>query len=144
VKAKTHLARAYKLDLKINTKLEQVEHLRSLAYKVTSALRQDKVSGSSPQNSMEEAVIKIIMAEQAINAEIDRYIDLKNEITDTISLVANEDERLLLELRYLCYNSWEQIAVKLHICISYAYQLHRRALDSLDGILAVQRRYENG
>lgn len=142
MKAKTFLGRAYRLDLKINTKLEQLEYLRSLAYKVTSALREDKVqNGGQPKGTLEDTVIKIVMAEQAVNDEIDKFIAVKNEIEDMLRLIANDDQRLLLELRYLCFNSWEQIAVKLHISGSYVYQLHRQALDSFDSVLAMQRRY---
>ena len=141
MKARTFLGRAYRLDLRINTKLEQLEHLRSLAYKVTTIMREDKVQGGGQsKGSLEDVVIKIVMAEQAINDEIDRFIAVKNEIMDMLRFITNEDQRLLLEMRYLCFNSWEQIAVKLRISCSYAYQLHRQALDSLDSILAVQRR----
>jgi hypothetical protein len=122
MKAKTFLARAYRLDLKINTKLEQLEYLRSLACKVTGTLRQDKVSSGTPsKGTLEGSVIKIVTAECAINNEIDRLIEVKNEISDAIRLVANEEQRLLLELRYLCFNSWEQIAVKMGYSCSYVY-----------------------
>lgn len=142
--AKTFLSRAYRLDVKINTKLEQLEHLRSLAYKVTSVIRGDKVSESQPKSVMENAVIKIVMAENAINEAIDELIDTKTEISEMVKSIYNDDERILLELRYICFNTWEQITAKMNISSSYAFQLHRRALDSMDRLLVDQRRCANG
>jgi DNA-directed RNA polymerase specialized sigma subunit len=145
MKAQAYLSRAYRLDGRINSKMEQLMHLRSLAYRVTSAIREDKVTGSgSEKSTMETAVVKIVDAEQRINEEIERLIGTKAEIADMISLMSDEDERLLLELRYLCFNTWEQIAVKMHIGIASAYRIHQRALGSFESMLAVQRRTSGG
>lgn len=141
--AKTFLSRAYRLDLKINIKLEQLEHLRSLAYKVTSVIREDKVSASSPKSMLEDSVIKICLAEQAINKAVDEFIDIKNEISEMVKSIDNDDERILLELRYLCFNSWDQIATKMSISSSHAFRLHRKALKSVDRELLLLRRCAN-
>jgi hypothetical protein len=136
MKAKTFLGRAYRLDLKINTKLEQLEQFRSLAYKVTSNLSEDKVSnGTKSKGSLEDSIIKIIMAEQELNAEIYRLIAIKKDIAETISLLSIEDEKLLLELRYICFNSWEEIAVKMNFSCSYTHRLNRHALENIETIL---------
>ncbi len=140
MKAKTYLNRAFRLDLKINTKIEQLEHLRELSYKITSIIREDKVSCSGPKSKMEEAVIKVIMVEHAINEAIDRFVDTRNDISKKIGLLVNEDEMVLLELRYLCFNSWEQIAVKMNYSISYVYKLHQSALLSFEHILNSERK----
>lgn len=133
MKAKAFLGRAYRLDLKITAKLEQLEQLRSIAYKVTSVLREDKVSnGSSSKGSLEDSIIKIVVAEKEVNTAIDRFVDVKREIANIISLVGNEDEKLLLELRYLCFNSWEQIAVKMRYSYSYTFRIHRQAIESVE------------
>jgi DNA-directed RNA polymerase specialized sigma subunit len=143
--AKLFLSRANRLDLRINTKLEQLVRLRSLACQVTRSIRHDNVKGSgTPKSALEDAVVKIVMAEQDINDEIDRFVDIKREITDMLGLLDNDDQRLLLELRYLCFDSWEQIADKLCISVSYAYQLHRAALYSFEDILNRHRGYIHG
>jgi hypothetical protein len=38
----------------------------------------------------------------------------------------------LLELRYLCFKTWEQIAVDLGYDLRYLHKLHSRALDSCE------------
>lgn len=137
--ARQFLNRAYKLNLKIDSKLEQLEQLRALAYRVISALMPDKVSsGSRPKSPMENAIVRIVMAETEINAAIDRFIDIKKDISEYLDLLSNDNERILLEFRYLCFNSWEQIAVNMNVSISYTYELHRNALKSLNQLLEVK------
>jgi DNA-directed RNA polymerase specialized sigma subunit len=139
--AKTFLEQAGRLDLKINTKLEQVERLRSIAYKVTTTLRE--VGGktvSTPKSALEDAVVKLVVAEQTLNAQIDRFVDMKNEISEMLTEIVNDDERLLLELRYLCLNSWDDIASKMNTSTSNLYRLHRLAVDSFDRVLAKKGR----
>jgi DNA-directed RNA polymerase specialized sigma subunit len=144
MKAKTFMSRAHRLDLKINTKLEQLEQYRSLACKVTNTVRRDKVKGGENISIMEDVIIKITLAEQTINESIDQLVWIKGEITDLIDKVTNEDGRLLMELRYLCYKTWDEIADKMYISNSYAYQLHRRALKEADEILELQGRRTHG
>jgi DNA-directed RNA polymerase specialized sigma subunit len=139
--AKTFLEQAGRLDLKINTKLEQVERLRSIAYKVTTNLREaGGKTVSTPKSALEDAVVKLVVAEQTLNAQIDRFVDMKNEISEMLTEIVNDDERLLLELRYLCLNSWDDIANKMNTSTSNLYRLHRLAIDSFDRVLAKKER----
>lgn len=144
MKAKEFLGRAHRLDVNINIKLEQIERLRSLACKVTSTFGKEKVSsGTQTKDALESAVIKIIMAEREINDEIDSLVDVKRDIADMLRLLDNEDQRLLLELRYTCLHSWKEVADKLSISLPYAYQLHKLAIGSLEVILVEHRGYAN-
>lgn len=143
MKAQAFLGRAYKLDTKINVKLEQLEHYRSLAYKVTGTLKQDKISSGTQKSSLEDAIIKIVMEEEELNAAIDRFVNVKREISGVIELLGNDDEQILLELRYLCFNTWEQIAVKMNYGMSNVFRVHRNAIGNIEGILEMKRRCES-
>ena len=77
---------------------------------------------------MEDAVIKILALSEEINTDIDRLVDLKVEITHAIKKVDDVECALLLELRYLCFKTWEQIAVELNYDIRHIYRLHQQAL----------------
>ena len=80
---------------------------------------------------MEDVIIKIIDFENEINAEIDRLVDIKREITCLINSVPNQEEQTLLELRYLCFKTWEQIAVEMGYSLQNVYKLHSKALKNL-------------
>ena len=113
MKAKEYLSQAYRLDQRIDAKIEQVMSLRNLAAKATSTLSDAVPSGTRNVHRMEDIIIKIIDFENEINADIDRLVDLKREIMRVIKALPNPEYQTLLELRYLCFKPWEQIAVEM-------------------------------
>ena len=135
-KAKVYLSQAYRIDYRINSKIEQVASLRELATKATSTLSDMPRSASPNLNRMEDVILKIITLEQEINADIDELVDLKKEITHLIKRVQNPEYQTVLELRYLCFKTWEQIAVDMNYSIHHLYKLHNAALDVCDRLLA--------
>ena len=45
-----------------------------------------------------------------VNAEIDRLMDLKRDIMEVVKAVDDPELQTLLELRYLCFKDWPDIA----------------------------------
>ena len=128
---KEYLAQAYRIDQRINSKLEQIVSLRELATKATSTLSDTPPSGSRNVHSMEGIIVKMMELENEINAEIDVLVDLKKEIMSIIKKINNPEQQTLLELRYLCFKTWEQIAVDMGYSIQNAYKVHDRALENI-------------
>ena len=126
--AKIYLSQAYRLDQRINSKLEQIVSLRELATKATSTLSDMPTSGTRNLQSMEGAIAKMIDLEAEINSDIDELVDLKRGIVNLIKQVQNTEYQTLLELRYLCFKTWEQIAVDMGYDLRYVHKLHLRAL----------------
>ena len=112
--AKEYLGQAYRLDQRINSKLQQIESLRSLTQRVTVAYGGEVVSHTRNVTSMQDTIVRLMQAEEELNQEIDRLVDLKAEIASVISQVRNESYRLILEKRYLCFQTWAQIGADLH------------------------------
>ena len=140
---KEYLSQAYRIDQRINSKLEQVRSLRGLAEKATSTLSDTPCSGNGNKQKIESVIVKIIDLEHEIDEEIDRLVDLKQEIVSLIKHVKNPEYQTLLELRYLCFRTWEQIAVEMHYELRYLHKLHRRALEICSKIqLASRHIYE--
>lgn len=126
--AKEYLGQAFLIDQRINSKLEQVISLRDLASKATSTLTDTPHSASPNIRSMEDIISKMVDLENEINADIDSLLDLKREIVTIIKGVENPEYRTLLELRYLCFKPWEQIALELGYDLRWLYRLHQKAL----------------
>ena len=126
--AKQYLKQARYLDERINTKITQVSSLHDLATKATSTL--SDMPGGSTRNThrMEDIIIKILMLENEINTDIDRLVDLKNEILSVLNRIDDAECRLLLEKRYLNWESWEDIAAELCVSTPSVYRLHEKAL----------------
>lgn len=137
--AKEYLSQAYRIDQRIHSKQEQLERLRALTKRTTASYGGESVARTRNVASMEDAIIRLIEAEHVLDAEIDRFVDIKREIQKTIDLVADADCRLLLEFRYLCMKRWEEIAGEMKISSAYAFALHRRALDLVETILRTRR-----
>ena len=85
-------------------------------------------SGNGNKQKMEGVIVKIIDLENEIDEEIDRLVDLKHEIVSLIKQVKNPEYKTLLELRYLCFRTWEQIAVEMRYDLSWIHRLHKKAL----------------
>lgn len=129
MKAITYLKQIELMDAKINTRLEEIERLNALATKTTSSLVDDKVQSSSSQQKMADCVAKIISLQEEINAEIDRFIDYKQEVRNTIESSCDSECIKLLHSRYFMYKTWEQIAVEMNFTYQWvAGGLHQRAL----------------
>ena len=129
--AKEYLGQAYRLDQRINSKLEQVMSLRTLATKATSTLSDTPPSGTRNVHRMEDIIVKIIEMENEINRDIDNLVDLKREMVSVIKAVTDPELQTLLELRYLCFKSWEQIAVEMEYSIQHIFRLHDKSIKEI-------------
>ncbi|HJI56273.1 MAG: DUF1492 domain-containing protein [Pseudoruminococcus massiliensis] len=126
--AKEYLQQALRLDERINSKISQLESLRELATKCTSTITGMPHNPSPSQSPMADAVCKIIDLQDEINRDIDHLVDLKRELVGVIRNVEDVECRLLLELRYLCFMSWEDIAVQMGYTTRNIHYLHKQAL----------------
>ena len=129
--AKEYLNQAYWLDRRIDSKLEQLSSLRDLATKTTGAMSDDVVSHTRNVHSMQDVIAKIVDMQAEINADIDRLVDLKSEIMHTIKAVKNPEHQTLLELRYLCFKSWEDVAEDMGYNVRHIYRLHDEAVEQV-------------
>ena len=133
--AKEYLGQAYRIDQRINSKLEQVASLRALATKATSTLSDTLQGGSRNVQAMEATIVKIVDLENEINEDIDTLVDLKREIVGVIKHIQNPEYQTLLELRYLCFYSWEKVAVEMEYDLRYMHKLHRKALEQCSAFI---------
>ena len=128
---KEYLGQAYRLDQRINSKLEQVASLNELATKCTSALTGMPRNPNHGTSTMADAITKIVDLQAEINRDIDSLVDLKRGMVRAIKAVDNPEYQTLLELRYLCFKTWEQIAVDMGYNVRHVYRLHDEAVESL-------------
>ncbi|WP_026894309.1 DUF1492 domain-containing protein [Clostridiisalibacter paucivorans] len=131
--AKEYLSQAIWLDQMIDSKLEQLATLKSLAMKVTSSFTKEKICGGNIEKSkMESTMVKVIDLENEINADIDRLVDLKKDIQDTINMMDDINQQLLLELRYLSGKGWDEIAASMGYDPRTVYRIHGKALKEFE------------
>ena len=133
--AKEYLSQAYKIDDDINSKLEQIASLRELATKATIVISDMPGSPNRNLHKMEDAIVKLTDLEAELNEDINRLATMKVDITRMIKRVTNRQERNVLEKRYLCYETWEQISVDMGYSIQHTFRIHDLGLQKIEEFL---------
>lgn len=80
---------------------------------------------------MAEIIAKIVDLEAEINRDIEKLMEIKQNIVSTIKKVQNPELQTLLELRYLCFRTWEQVALEMDYSIQHIFRIHDKALKSV-------------
>lgn len=133
--AKDYLMQAKFLDMRINSKIQQVEALNDLATSASSVLTGMPRNPNKATSKMADAVAKIVDLQAEINHDIDELVDLKKAISYTIKAVPSPELQTLLEKRYLCFQSWEIIAVDMNYSMQHLFRLHDKALKEITAFL---------
>lgn len=127
---KQYLNQAYRLNELIESHIEELRMLRETMDGLSAVnYEKDKVQTNNVSSPVENTVSKIMSLQDKINAEIDRFVDLKNEIHDEISKVPDPSEQLVLRLRYIQFKSWPDIQAIIGKKERRAFDLHSAALN---------------
>lgn len=132
--AKKYLSQAFGLNQRIESKLGQIEELHDLVAKAKATVTYSDVPKNPNRDGsrMEDAVIKIVDLESEINQDMIQLVELKKDIIERIKAVESTELQTILELRYLSYMRWEEIAIELGYGIDNVFRLHRNALDEIE------------
>ncbi len=131
--AKQYLRQAYRLNELINSDLEELKQLRALSNSISSPNLSGMPYGDKKQEApFENAIIKIVELEKAIDAEINNFVDLKKEIRVVINGIEDNNQQLCLRLRYLRFLKWESVACEMELSLKQVHRLHAAALKQID------------
>lgn len=123
---KKYLKQAYKLDQRLKRERRNLEKLQSSAeYRSPNF---EGGGGSGGGDRMSESVSRIMEKEKRVRELTDIYTRKYIEIENTIHSVGDDVLEEVLELRYLHYMLWEDIAEKMHRDLRWIYRLHGKAL----------------
>ena len=129
--AKEYLNQAFRVNQRINSKFDQIESLRALATKCSAVISDMPRNPNRGGSSLEDTVVRIQEQEEIIKEDINKLLKLKQIIGEMIKGVTNIEYQTLLELRYLSFKTWEEIAVEMGYGIDNIYKMHRSALKSV-------------
>ena len=128
---KTYLGQARFLDMRIKSKIQQIDSLRELATSCTAVFSDMPRNPNHGSSKVERCVLKIIEVQEGLKDDINELVELKKEIMSTIKAVDDVELQTLLELRYLCFKDWPDIACEMHCSESNVYKVHSRALQAV-------------
>ena len=91
--AKEYLNQAFRIDQRINSKLEQIESLRTLLTKTSSTLSDMPKNPNKSHTRTEDLIIKIMMIEDEIKPDIDKLVSWTRQ--DLLSVKATQKHSIL-------------------------------------------------
>jgi len=133
--AKEHFEQALTLNKCINSKLDHLASLRSLATKASATLSDMPHGGSRNVHRLEDIISKIIDMELDINYDIDRFVDMKRGYMQIIREIKNPVLQMVMEQRYLCCRTWEKISEELGYEPRSLFRLHGEALKAAESLM---------
>lgn len=141
---KEYLSQAYHIDQRIDCKMEQIKSLRELATKANAVIS-DMPKENGDKQIMEKNIVAIVDLEHEIDNDVSNLINLKREIMDVIKSIDNAEYKTLLELRYICFNKWENIALAMKYGRDTIYKIHQQALKKISQKLGskIQKNQKN-
>ena len=137
--AKEYLMQAKFLDMRINSKIQQVEALNDLATSASSVLTGMPRNPNKATSKMADAVCKIVDLQAEINRDIDELVDLKRDIRELIAQIRKPEYRTLLELRYLGFRTWDVIAEEMGFEPRTIYRFHSNALRVVERLMRTEK-----
>ena len=127
--AKEFLSQAYRIDQRIDRKIEEAARLRAKLTQATAVISDMPKGGGV--SDWTNADIKVMELENAIKAEITELCKIKRQIKEAIDAVDDKRYRDLLEMRYRDMWSWEQIAVEMSYTYRHVTRMHGKALRAI-------------
>lgn len=89
---------------------------------------------ASGGNTYESKLIKYIQYVADLNARIDQLCALKSDCMRRISMIDDQEQRIVLVRRYIRGETFAQIAEERHRTERQIYRLHRAAIESFTKI----------
>lgn len=136
IAAKEYLLNIEKLDAQINVRLSEKDDLKEKLLHITPTLSPDKGSGGGgTQDKVAGIIAKMIDLESKINADIDRFADMKQEALALLDKMENATYMTVLHRRYFLHETFERIAIDMNYSWRWVIKLHGRALQAFDKLL---------
>lgn len=106
----------------------KLERDRSLAERIS---RTGDGSGGGQGNGTEDALIRLAQTETETRERLRKLVEIREEISTAIRQVDDPDMQAILVRHYLAYETFEQIAEKMHYDKRTIQRKHKRAIDNV-------------
>lgn len=133
--AQRYLEQVEMLDVIIKNKLIEQRQWMDIALGITANMEGERVQSSGSQSKMADAVNKCVDMEAEIDDLVDKLIDTKREVIQTIEQVDSPIEYNVLHMRYIQYRELQEIADHYGKEYTWATTTHGRAIANVQKIL---------
>ena len=118
-------------QLRTQTLCARAEKYREMAMQATGRTDAIRVSGTGERSKVEKYILELWDVHNELQEEISRLMKKSREAEKRIQSLEDDRYRAVLELRYLCAMTWEDIAEKLHFTVRWTHKLQKEAVDKL-------------
>ena len=127
---KQYLKQAYRLNELIEANKKELAELKVMSTTIPSIDYSKDVVQTSKDNeaSYAKIIAKVVELERIINEDIEKMLVLKIQIRRTIDTVEDNEEKLLLRLRYLNFMHWNEVCDEMNVSPRTAHRIHGEAL----------------
>lgn len=132
--AREFLRQSLKIKCNLDCKLEQVQELKDLANRITPVFNGTPTVSNKCLSKLEAAIVNLQDQSETLGEEVVKYLAIRAQISDTIKVVVDDNERLILEYRYLTFKTWKKIAEAMNVSLRQIYKIHEQALNSFEKI----------
>ena len=127
--AKEYLNQAYRLEHFIRLEKEEIEYWQEVACSVSSPGFEEHFNATrNTEAPFVKTIYKIMEYQDELNKKLNKLIKLKEEIKQVIDAVEDNDERAVLQYRYLKNYSWARIGDLLVADERTVRRWHNKAL----------------
>lgn len=137
--AKEYLNQVKKLDLQIRNKMIEKQQWKDIALGITANMDGERVQSSGAKSKMADAINKCVDMEAEIDSLVDKLIDTKKEVIQTIERLDSPTEYDILHKRYIQFMSLQEIADHYNRDYGWVTTTHGRALKGVQQILSKKK-----
>lgn len=132
--AQLYLERVEMIDSIIKNKLIEKRQWMDIALGITANMGGEKVQSSGSQSRMADAIEKCVDMEAEIDGLVDKLIETKKEVIQTIEQLDSPIEYNILHMRYIQFKDLQSIADHYGREYGWATTTHGRAIASVQRI----------
>ena len=134
---KEYLNQIRYIDKDIQSRIQEKSQLRSSIELKTTSFNDNKVQ-ETQAGRFDDKYAKYIEVSETINAKIDELINLKMRVSNEIDQLDKSEHRILLRMRYINLQSFEEIAVGMSYNIRHIHRIHGDALSEFGKAVTVR------
>ena len=128
--AKEYLSQGYRLEQIIKLIKMDIEYWQDLASSVSDPGFEEHFNATRNTDApFVKQIYKMMEYQDLLTEKLELHMNLKREMQKAIEEMSNQDERLVLEFRYIKNLTWPRIADLMYVDESTVRRWHNKALN---------------
>lgn len=110
---------------------ERAQRYRDMAMRATGRVDAVRLSGTPRRSKVEDNVLAMVDVHRELKERVNELMQETRRAEKLICTLSDERYHAVLQLRYLCGLSWEEVAQRLNFSVRWVHKLHGEGLKQL-------------